>query len=190
MFSVEVLGEGVDVPDVDTRALAAPDGIGDGVHAAAGPRAAPRARQEQPHGHRPHRPAASRVPLRGPAQGDSRRAARDDPRAGRGRVPVPAGRMHRRSRPPEPGDHPRQPEVGRTAFALVDAGRGSESGSRTESGSPSFLRKHDHRLEDIYKQRALLDAAEARRAALDGRASDPEFERADASGAWPDDPRR
>ena len=43
MFSVEVLGEGVDVPDVDTVLLLRPTAVSDGVHAAARPRTAARA---------------------------------------------------------------------------------------------------------------------------------------------------
>ncbi len=53
------------------RAAAAPDRVGDGVHAAARPRPAPRGGQEPPDRDRPDRPAPPRVPLRGSTAGRS-----------------------------------------------------------------------------------------------------------------------
>ena len=74
-----------------------------------------------------------------------------DPRPGRAGVSVPASRLHRRSRPPEPGDHPREPAVGGPSLPVGDPGCRLAVASRTASASLSSSTKHDHRLEDVYK---------------------------------------
>ena len=50
------------------------------------------------------------------------------------RLPVPAGRVHRRPRPPEPRDHSRQPERRRSPFALGNARRRSAASRTTQPG--------------------------------------------------------
>ena len=99
-------------------APAAADRVGDALHAAARSRPPAGRGQEPPDGHRPDRSASARVPLRGPAEGDRRPSPRAGPRPGQERLPVPAGRVHGRSRPSEPRDRHRQPAGCGTALAL------------------------------------------------------------------------
>ena len=177
VFSVEVLGEGVDVPDVDCLLLLRPTASATVFTQQLGRGLRRRRRQEPPDGHRPDRPAPPRVPLRGAPASDRRRAPRARARAGRGRLPVPARRLHDRSRPPEPRDRHRQPQGGGRA---ARAGRRSSTIFAREpdgtSRSSDFLERRDHRLEDVYRG-AKLDAAAPRRRSHDGqRRTTPKLE--------------
>ena len=76
VFSVDVLGEGVDVPSVDTVLLLRPNRQRDGLHPATRARIAPGRRQAVSDGDRPDRAAAPAVPVRPSARRDRRPPAR------------------------------------------------------------------------------------------------------------------
>jgi superfamily II DNA or RNA helicase/HKD family nuclease len=95
VFSVDLLNEGVDVPDVDTVLFLRPtesatvflQQLGRGL------RRRPTSRQGLPHGPRLHRRRSSKIPIRRAIPSDCRRHATADHSRNRARFPAPAERL-------------------------------------------------------------------------------------------------
>ena len=138
------------MPDVDSVLLLRPTAVatvftqqlGRGLRRAEG--------QESPDGHRPDRSAAARVPLRAAAERDRRPPPRPAPAAKSRRLPVSAGRVPRRPRPPEPRDRARQPARCGAALAVEDAGR--RPAWVAVADSRSVPREDRPRRSDVYRR--------------------------------------